>query len=83
MFIANWKMNGSISMINDWLKAIDHEMETKIQSNCIFCPPACFLSIASELILFNSLEKASPENNRGKESIIGTNKYKKSLFKKI
>jgi len=37
----------------------------------------------TELILFNSLEKASPENNIGKESIIGTNKYKKSLFKKI
>ena len=55
MFIANWKMNGSISMINNWLKAIGHEMETKIQSNCIFCPPACFLSIASELILANDL----------------------------
>ena len=40
-------------------------------------------AFGTELILFNSLEKASPENNRGKESIIGTNKYKKSLFKKI
>ncbi len=40
-------------------------------------------AFGTELILFNSLENASPENNKGKDSIIGTNKYKNFLFKKI
>ena len=50
MFIANWKMNGSHSMLSDWLKGVDKTLDKSLQRNCLLCPPACFLSEASNLI---------------------------------
>lgn len=74
MFIANWKMNGSLPMIKDWLKVVGQEMESKTQSNCILCPPVCFLSIASELIQAHDLKVllgAQDIDENGKTSLTG------------
>ena len=56
MFIANWKMNGSIPLVKNWLKVINKKLEPEIQSQCIFCPPACFLPIASEMVKTSGLK---------------------------
>ena len=50
MFIANWKMNGSEPMVSSWLEGVNKTLDKNIQSECIFCPPACFLSQASQII---------------------------------
>ena len=50
MFIANWKMNGSQSMLLDWLKGVDKTLDKSLQKNCLLCPPVCFLSEASNLV---------------------------------
>ena len=50
MFIANWKMNGSEPMVSSWLEGVNKTLDKNIQSECIFCPPACFLSQASYII---------------------------------
>lgn len=50
MFIANWKMNGSEAMINDWLMGVALKLDKSLQSKCIFCPPVCYLSSAHNLI---------------------------------
>ena len=50
MFIANWKMNGSQSMLLDWLKGVNKTLDKSLQKNCLLCPPVCFLSEASNLI---------------------------------
>jgi len=55
MFIANWKMNGSQSMLLDWLKGVNKTLDKSLQKNCLLCPPVCFLSEASNLISKSNL----------------------------
>ena len=50
MFIANWKMNGSQSMLSDWLEGVSKTLDKSLQKQCLLCPPVCFLSEASLLI---------------------------------
>ena len=50
MFIANWKMNGSQSMLVRWLEGINKTLDESLQTKCILCPPVCFLSEASKII---------------------------------
>ena len=50
MFIANWKMNGSQSMLSDWLEGVSKTLDKSIQKQCFLCPPVCYLSEASNLI---------------------------------
>ena len=50
MFIANWKMNGSQSMLVRWLEGINKTLDKSLQTKCILCPPVCFLSEASKII---------------------------------
>ena len=50
MFIANWKMNGSQSMLIRWLEGINKTLDESLQTKCILCPPVCFLSEASKII---------------------------------
>ena len=55
MLVANWKMNGSETMNNNWIEGIK-SVPKNIQSKCIFCPPSCFLYQASnpEIQICNS-----------------------------
>ena len=46
MFIANWKMNGSQSMLTDWLEGVRKTLDKSLQKQCLLCPPVCFLSEA-------------------------------------
>jgi triosephosphate isomerase len=55
MFIANWKMNGSQPMLVDWLEGIEKTLDKSLQKQCLLCPPACFLSEASNLITKSNL----------------------------
>ena len=55
MFIANWKMNGSQSMLSDWLEGVSKTLDESLQKQCLLCPPVCFLSEASHLISKNNL----------------------------
>ena len=50
MFIANWKMNGSLTMLEEWLKGVGKTLNKPLQKQCLLCPPVCFLSEASNLI---------------------------------
>ncbi len=50
MFIANWKMNGSQSMLVRWLEGVNKTLDKSLQTKCILCPPVCFLSEASKVI---------------------------------
>ena len=56
MFIANWKMNGSQSMLSDWLEGVGKTLDKSLQKQCLLCPPVCFLSEASHLISKNNLK---------------------------
>ena len=55
MFIANWKMNGSQSMLADWLEGVGKTLDKSLQNQCLLCPPVCFLSEASDLITKSNL----------------------------
>jgi len=55
MFIANWKMNGSPSMLSEWIKGVDRSLDRSLQKHCLLCPPACFLSEAFNLISNSNL----------------------------
>ena len=50
MFIANWKMNGSLPMLFSWLREVNKTLDESSQNKCILCPPVCFLSEASNII---------------------------------
>ena len=50
MFIANWKMNGSLPMLFSWLRELNKTLDESSQNKCILCPPVCFLSEASNII---------------------------------
>jgi len=55
MFIANWKMNGSHSMLADWLGGVGKTLDKSLQKQCLLCPPVCFLSEAYDLITKSNL----------------------------
>ena len=50
MFVANWKMNGSLPMLFRWLEEVNKTLDESSQNKCILCPPVCFLSEASNII---------------------------------
>ena len=43
-------MNGSVKLIANWLKGLEISIDTKDREQCLFCPPACYLSISQQLI---------------------------------
>ena len=43
-------MNGSQSMLSDWLTGVGKTLDKSLQKRCLLCPPVCFLSEASHLI---------------------------------
>lgn len=48
--IANWKMNGSSKLVQEWLEETQEKIPKDYQSKCLFCPPVCYISDASNLI---------------------------------
>ena len=48
--IANWKMNGSKEEVKSWINFFKDNVEHKNHSDCFFCPPACYLNNANEII---------------------------------
>ena len=53
--IANWKMNGSKEEVESWINNFSNYVESKDQSQCILCPPSCYLNSAKEIIANNNL----------------------------
>ena len=56
MYIANWKMNGSLPKIETWLKGIGKSLDKSLQKECVFCPPSCYLFQAAEIIKNENLK---------------------------
>ena len=50
MIVSNWKMNGSQSHIEQWIKEVSSSINEKKCAPCIFCPPACYLNSSREII---------------------------------
>tara|TARA_Y100000768_G_scaffold246129_1_gene186669 strand:+ start:990 stop:1718 length:729 start_codon:yes stop_codon:yes gene_type:complete len=50
MIVSNWKMNGSQSHIEQWIKEVSSSIDEKEHVPCIFCPPACYLNSSREII---------------------------------
>jgi len=69
MFIANWKMNGSHSMLADWLGGVGKTLDKSLQKQCLLCPPVCFLSEASQLISKNNLKISLGAQNIDSSSV--------------
>ena len=69
MFIANWKMNGSFSMLSDWLEGVGKTLNKSLQKQCLLCPPICFLSDASRLISNSNLSISLGAQNIDPDSI--------------
>ena len=56
MYVANWKMNGSLPKIETWLKGIGKSLDKSLQKECVFCPPSCYLFQAAEIIKNENLK---------------------------
>ena len=54
--VANWKMNGSLSMVQEWLYEFHAKVEEGKQVDSIFCPPVCYASFAKNIILENEID---------------------------
>jgi len=54
--IANWKMNGSKEEVKSWINFFKDNVEYKNHSDCFFCPPACYLNNANEIISSHNLK---------------------------
>ena len=50
MIIANWKMNGSKELIENWIDVVSRDIEINQSKECIFCPPACYLDFTGTQI---------------------------------
>ena len=50
MIIANWKMNGTRQSITEWIDSVSRKIDIDNINPCVFCPPACYLDHARELI---------------------------------
>tara|TARA_Y100001970_G_scaffold273505_1_gene371815 strand:- start:363 stop:1091 length:729 start_codon:yes stop_codon:yes gene_type:complete len=56
MIIANWKMNGSKELIENWIDFVSHNIDIKQKKECIFCPPSCYLDFAKTLLETRGIE---------------------------
>ncbi len=54
--IANWKMEGTSESLSTWVKEVAERVPKKIQKHCLFCPPACYLSLTSDLFKKHEVE---------------------------
>lgn len=50
MIVSNWKMNGSQSHLEEWIKAVSSNINYKTEVPCVFCPPACYLDSSRQII---------------------------------
>jgi len=50
MIIANWKMNGSKELIEEWINSVSQKIKINPKKDCIFCPPTCYLDYSRSLI---------------------------------
>ena len=50
MIIANWKMNGTSENVRIWIEQVSNKIDIKPEKVCVFCPPACYLEFARDLI---------------------------------
>ena len=50
MIIANWKMNGTSENVKTWIEQVSNNIDIKPEKVCVFCPPACYLEFARDLI---------------------------------
>ena len=50
MIIANWKMNGTGENVKIWIEQVSNNIDIKPEKVCVFCPPACYLEFAIDLI---------------------------------
>ena len=50
MIIANWKMNGTSENVRTWIEQVSNNIDVKPEKVCVFCPPACYLEFARDLI---------------------------------
>jgi len=62
--IANWKMNGSTKLVEEWLGETEERIPKGYQSKCLFCPPVCYISYAS-----NSMSKTDSNLLLGAQDI--------------
>ena len=67
MFVANWKMKGSVHSLEKWLDAISSSENSK---NCIFCPPLVYLMEASKIIHENNLDLSLGSQNVDPDSAL-------------
>ena len=50
MIIANWKMNGTSEHVKIWIEKVSNNIDINPEKVCVFCPPACYLEFARDLI---------------------------------
>ena len=50
MIIANWKMNGTKELIEEWIDSVSQNIHINKEKDCVFCPPTCYLDFAGSLI---------------------------------
>ena len=50
MIVSNWKMNGSQSHVEQWIKEVSLSINAKENVPCIFCPPACYMHYSRTII---------------------------------
>ena len=50
MIIANRKMNGTSENVKIWIEKVSNNIDIKPEKVCVFCPPACYLEFARDLI---------------------------------
>jgi len=50
MIISNWKTNGTQADIEMWINEVSKKIEYKNRTECIICPPSCYLNSARKSI---------------------------------
>ena len=50
MIISNWKTNGTQADIERWIKEVSKKIEYKNKTECVICPPSCYLNSARKSI---------------------------------
>ena len=63
MIIANWKMNGSKTLVEAWIDFVSQNIKINQEEDLIFCPPTCYLDYSSLLIKekFNNIKLGSQQ----------------------
>lgn len=79
---GNWKMNGELAFIADITQALKEALRGEVNTTCLLCPPAVYLSVLAEAVKGTSI-KVGAQNMHQAQKGAYTGELSANMIKEV